>query len=316
MAKRKDAPVPEKRQKRWQAKRGPEDYDPPIEIVAPATQTMPLVFASPHSGAIYPTDLKSASRLDSRALRRSEDSFVDALFAAAPTLGAPLLRALFPRVYVDPNREPFELDPAMFADPLPDYVKTRSARIAAGLGTVARVVANGENIYRGKLTFADASRRINLLYRPYHQALHGLLRATLTQFGVAILVDCHSMPSIGGPIDRDSGQHRVDFVLGDARGNACAAVVTDTAAATLAALGYRVRRNDPYAGGFTTRHYGRPAMGLHALQIEINRALYMDENRITRLPGFAALADDLGRLIAALGEIDFAALLPRRAAAE
>lgn len=275
--------------------------DPPFEVVRPSAQTIPVVFASPHSGNNYPPDFVAAARLDPLALRRSEDAFVDELFAAAPGLGAPLLRALFPRAYVDPNREPWELDPAMFAEPLPDFVNDRSPRVGAGLGTIARVVASGAEIYKGKLFFADAQARIDGLYRPYHAQLKDLLDRTAVQFGVAVLIDCHSMPSIGGPMDRDPGRRRVDFVLGDCFGAACAPALMEAAESYLRSRGQTVSRNDPYAGGFTTRHYGRPADKRHALQIEINRALYMDERRIVKTPNFTVLADVLTGLISALG---------------
>ena len=168
---------------------------PPWRLLAPAEQTAPVVFASPHSGRDYPPEFIAASRLNVVSLRGSEDAFIDEIFAAAPDFGAPLLCARFPRAYVDANREAFELDPAMFTDPLPDYVNTRSPRIAAGLGTIARVVTDGEDIYHEPLRFEDALGRIEALYRPYHKALQGLLQATQERFGGCLLVDCHSMPS-------------------------------------------------------------------------------------------------------------------------
>lgn len=269
-------------------------------IDRPVRQTVPAVFASPHSGRDYPADFIAASRLDSTAIRQSEDAFIDDLFAAVPRYGAPLLRARFPRAYVDANRDPFELDPEMFEDSLPDYADTSSPRVAAGLGTVARVVASGYDIYRTKLRVADALGRIETCYKPYHAALTRLIEETRRKFGVCLLVDCHSMPSVGGPLDRDPGGQRVDMVLGDRHGAACAAQIVDLAERTLAGLGYKVLRNAPYAGGYTTRHYGRPAAGIHALQIEINRSLYMDEARICRSAGFMPLADDLAILVDAL----------------
>ncbi|MDX2104733.1 MAG: N-formylglutamate amidohydrolase [Alphaproteobacteria bacterium] len=278
--------------------------DPVFEVLRPAVQTLPLVIASPHSGNLYPPEFVAASRLDPLALRRSEDSFVDELFGAAPAMGAPLLRALFPRAYVDPNREPWELDPAMFEDALPAFANTRSARVAAGLGTVARVVANGAEIYRGKLSFADARDRIERCYRPYHAALAELIEDTRRQFGWCLLIDGHSMPSIGGPMERDAGVPRVDFVLGDCFGAACDPRIIDTADRCLRSFGYLVTRNDPYAGGFTTRHYGRPAERVHALQIEINRALYMDEGRYARSSGFPAVLGHLTRLIDRVGRLE------------
>lgn len=270
------------------------------EILPPATPAAAIVFCSPHSGTDYRADFVAAAKIDFAALRKSEDSFVDELFAAAPAAGAPLLRALFPRAFVDPNREPFELDPTMFADRLPDYVNAASPRVAGGLGTIARVVANGAEIYREKLRFAEALSRINTYYRPFHAALDALVAETRRRFGRCLVVDCHSMPSVGGPMDRDPGAKRVDFVLGDAHGTACAAGVTATAEQVLRAQGYAVARNMPYAGGFTTRHHGRPTTGVEALQIEINRALYMDEERYEKKPYFATLQAHIAELVGAL----------------
>ena len=286
---------------------------PAFEILRPACQRLPLVFASPHSGSIYPESLKAASRLTDQALRKSEDCFVDEIVAAAPGLGAPLIRALFPRVYVDPNREPFELDPAMFDGQLPDYANVRSPRVSAGLGTIARIVADGEPIYREKLPVAEAMRRISTCYRPYHAALAGLIAETRQRFGFAILVDCHSMPSTGlspigsGPYERKGGSQkggRIDTVLGDCFGTACSPAVSERCEALLRGLGYSVVRNHPYAGGYTTRHYGRPREGVHAIQIEINRSLYMDERQLLRKPHLTVLADEMRTLIEGLGEIN------------
>ena len=276
---------------------------PPLEVRQPAPQTLPLVLSSPHSGENYPADFIAASRLDRMALRRSEDSFVDELFAAAPALGAPLIRALFPRAYVDPNREPWELDPAMFEDALPSYVNVNSPRVAAGLGTIAKVVANGEEIYGGKLRFADAKARIERCYRPYHEALAEAVGATHRRFGRCVLIDCHSMPSIGGPTERDAGRERVDVVLGDCRGRSCSPRLTERVEAALRQLGYAVARNNPYSGGFVTQHYGQPDEDVHALQIEINRGLYLDEATLERGPGFTRLAGGMRELVRSIGEI-------------
>ncbi|SLN35018.1 N-formylglutamate amidohydrolase [Oceanibacterium hippocampi] len=281
-----------------------------IAIEAPAVQNLPFVYASPHSGRDYSETFLAASRLDPVTIRRSEDSFIDEVFAAAPECGAPLLKALFPRAYCDPNREPYELDPAMFAEPLPDFVNTTSVRVAGGLGTLARVVANGCEIYARKLSFAEAERRVRDCYNPYHRALARLLSDTRARFGFAVVVDCHSMPSIGGPMDQDDGDRRADIVLGDRYGTACAPALTDHAARALTDLGYRVARNAPYAGGHTTVRYGQPERGYHALQIEINRALYMDEERIERLPALGRLAADMTRLIERLGAMSHSLLLP------
>ena len=289
---------------------------PAYDVLAPRQQTVPFVYASPHSGDYYPPEFIAEACLEPLALRRSEDSFVDELFASAPRHGAPLLRAIYPRVYLDPNREPYELDPGMFADALPDYVNTNSARVSVGLGTVARVVANGANIYRRKLLFAEARRRIERIYVPYHGALKRLLADTEAAFGCAVLVDCHSMPSTGGPMDHDSGRPRGELVLGDRFGTSCAPVIVDLAERVLLDLGYRVARNDPYAGGFVTQHYGRPGNGVHTLQIEINRSLYMDEKRIQPTPRMAKLSRDLDTLIDALAAVDIGRLIPAKLAAQ
>lgn len=276
----------------------------PFDILEPIAQTAPVVFASPHSGRDYPASFIAASQLDPVSLRRSEDAFVDELYEQAPHFGAPLIRAHFPRAYADPNREPWELDPAMFDEPLPDWVNTTSPRIRAGLGTVAKVVTDGAEIYADKITFKEAQSRIEHCYKPYHAALSTILQRTRDQFGAYLLIDCHSMPSIGGPMDRDHGNDRVDMVLGDANGSACNQRITNMAHQVLRDLGYRVVLNTPYAGGFTTRNYGKPAENAHALQIEVNRALYMDERSITRSGGFAKLAQDLSKLIEALVGVD------------
>ncbi|MFZ2871821.1 MAG: N-formylglutamate amidohydrolase [Zavarzinia sp.] len=270
----------------------------------------PLVLSSPHSGALYPADFLRQSRLDPVSLRRSEDCFVDQLFAAAPQLGATLVRALFPRAYVDPNREPYELDPAMFADSLPSFANTRSLRVLGGLGTIARVVADGAEIYREKLPFAEAEARIATCYRPYHLALTMALGEAELRHGRVVLLDCHSMPSMAGPGERDNGRGRPDIVLGDRFGMSCAPLVIEAAEGLLRDRGYRVGRNDPYAGGYITHHYGRPRRGRHALQIEINRALYMDEVRLEPNAGFAKVRQDLEALVGALATLPGAALSP------
>jgi N-formylglutamate amidohydrolase len=282
--------------------------EPPIEVIAPAEQTLPLVFASPHSGTDYPAEFLASARLDPLTLRRSEDSYVDEIFSAAAGLGAPLLRARFPRAYLDPNREPFELDPAMFEDELPAFVNTRSPRVRVGLGTIARVVATGEDIYARKLRFAEAMSRIDRLYRPYHRALRQLVTSTRERFGSYLLIDCHSMPSGLSPGERGMRRPRTDIVLGDCHGAACHPLVVETAHRTLAAKGYAVARNTPYAGGFTTAHYGKPAAQGHCLQIEISRALYMDERSFERNAYLPQLVEDMRETAAALAAIDLALL--------
>jgi N-formylglutamate amidohydrolase len=271
---------------------------PPVIVARPVSQMAPLVFASPHSGRCYPPEFLAASRLDPLGLRRSEDSFVDELFTSAVSFGAPLVHATFPRAWCDANREAWELDPAMFADALPSWVNTTSARVSAGLGTIARVVASGEAIYRDKLTFAEAEQRIETCWKPFHDTVSALVGGTRAVFGQCVLIDCHSMPSHVPVSGR--GDRLADIILGDAHGTSCTPHIIRFVERRLVDLGYRVRRNDPYAGGFITRHYGRPREQVHALQIEIARDLYMDEARFERSPAFAEIQSDLSVLIEAL----------------
>lgn len=273
-------------------------------VLAPDTPRAPLVFASPHSGRAYPPEFIAAARLDPHALRRSEDSFVEALFEAAPRHGAPLLHAHFPRAWCDANREPWELDPTMFDEALPEFVNAASPRVGAGLGTIARVVATGEAIYRRKLSFAEAEARIAACWQPYHDALEALIAATRARFGLCLLIDCHSMPTLPG----ERRQRQPDIVLGDAHGTSASPVAMRRLEDALLAAGFSVRRNDPYAGGYVTRHYGRPREGVHAVQIEISRALYMDEASITPHGGFASIRARLEGVIAALVAEDWSML--------
>jgi N-formylglutamate amidohydrolase len=266
----------------------------PFDVAAPAEQTIPFVFNSPHSGSAYPERFLAASRLDQRRIRLSEDTHVDRLFEQAVELGAPLLRAHFPRAYLDVNREPYELDPKMFAGRLPSYANIRSIRVAGGLGTIARVVAEAEEIYDGPISIEEALGRIEAIYKPYHAVLRRLLAQTHVRFGGAVLVDCHSMPST---VRGQDPRSRSDFVLGDRYGTSATRTLVEHAADVLTGLGYSVAVNKPYAGGFITEHYGRPAKGLHAIQVEINRALYMDERTLERHAGFEPLKSDLCRFI-------------------
>jgi N-formylglutamate deformylase len=290
-----------------------DELDPPFEILEPAEWRSPVIFNSPHSGSVYPREFLSASRLDIATLRRSEDSFVDELILGVVGRGHPLMRAHFPRCYVDVNREPYELDPRMFDGRLPSFANTRSMRVAGGLGTVARVVGDSQEIYGQRIPVDDAIRRIEGLYKPYHRALRRLFTRVHRDFGTAVLIDCHSMPSTAGAKDE---RPRADIVLGDRYGTSCVAVVAETIDETLRGLGYAVSRNKPYAGGFITEHYGNPAVGLHAIQLEINRALYMDERRFERSAAFPSLAADLEKLADCLADIPTQELHPYRAAAE
>ena len=289
------------------------DASPAFASHEPAELAVPLVFSSPHSGRYYPAGFIASSRLAIDRLRRSEDAYVEELFAGVTQLGAPLLAACYPRAYLDLNREPFELDPDLFEDALPAFANTRSLRVQGGLGTIARVVGEAEEIYRRRLTVAEALARIEQLYWPYHAQLALLLERTRRRFGLAVLIDCHSMPS-GEPACAGAGQ-RAHFVLGDRFGSACAPELTRFVELSLKALGYEVSLNRPYAGGYITEHYGAPAQGVHALQLEINRALFTDELRLTLSDGFVPLRAQLMQLAAGVAE--FARTLqPMRAAAE
>jgi N-formylglutamate amidohydrolase len=288
------------------------ELTPPFTVVEPREQTAPFVFCSPHSGRTYPSVLLERSRLDPHTLRKSEDCFVDELFAGVAEFGAPLIAARFPRAYLDVNREPFELDPELFGEPLPDYANTQSIRVVGGLGTVARIVADGEEIYDQPLPFAAALERIERLYKPFHAVLAALIEKTRRRFGLAILVDCHSMPSAA--MSPPAGT-RPDFVIGDRFGASCDARVTRHFRDVIGQLGYQVQLNRPYAGGFITEHYGNPFKGVHALQLEINRGLYLNETTLSRTAGFAELKRELLSLCARVFN-ELPQFLARRAAAE
>lgn len=284
--------------------------NPPFSLFEPARQRVPFVFNSPHSGRNYRPQFLAQIRLDRGSVRKSEDYRVEELFGGTLAQGCPLLVANFPRAFLDVNREPYELDPVMFAGPLPPYANTRSARVAGGLGTIARIVSETEDIYATAISVEDGLERIETIYKPYHSALRMLLNRTHARFGHAILVDCHSMPST-----RDSPalrKTRPDFVLGDRFGTSCAPQVTWAAAEYLADLGYEVEINRPYAGGFITEHYGRPGNGFHAIQIEINRGLYMDETALAKNRDFDRIAADLTRFAGRLVSIPQAGLGGRR----
>ncbi|WP_297366779.1 N-formylglutamate amidohydrolase [Acidocella sp.] len=269
---------------------------PPLILHRPARQRAALVLTSPHSGRLYSPAFLAGSRLDSQAIRRSEDCFVDELFAAAPALGVPLLAATFPRAYCDANREAWELDPTMFSDPLPPYANTSSPRVAAGLGTIARIVGTSEPIYARPLTFAEAQTRIAQCWQPFHAALRGLIAETLDQFGHCLVLDCHSMPSAPGR------PPRAELVLGDGHGTCCAPAWSRFVTAEFTALGLKVRRNDPYAGGYITRHYGRPAEGVQVMQLELARGLYMHERQFLKHAGFEDLRARLTRFLETMTE--------------
>ena len=291
------------------------DFPSPFDILEPKGPLGPLVFNSPHSGAVYPEHFLRQSKLDALNLRRSEDCHVDALFADAPLWGAPLMRAHFPRAFLDVNREAYELDPRMFEGRLPAFANTRSLRVAGGLGTIPRLVGDAHEIYARRIPAGEALERIERLYKPYHRALQGLIDRARDAFGLAVLIDCHSMPSGAGGRD-DEKTPRADFVLGDRYGTSAAARIVDCIEAALRGAGYLVHRNKPYAGGFITEHHGNPRSGSHAVQIEICRALYMDERTLARAAGFDKVRRDLAGMIAALAALVRAETGERRLAAE
>jgi N-formylglutamate amidohydrolase len=251
-----------------------------------------MVFSSPHSGRDYDPAFVASARLDAQALRRSEDCYIDEIFASVPKAGGALLAACFPRVWCDANREAWELDADMFEEPLPHWVNTSSPRVGAGLGTIARVVSNGEAIYRGRLPFSEAQRRVALGWQPYHDVLAQLIALVRAQFGACLLVDCHSMPAHACADRRPVP----DVILGDVHGVACAPAVIGQIERFLSDRGYVVRRNDPYAGGYVTRHYGKPSDRVHAVQIEIARNLYMSELTLAKTSGFSRMVADMAGL--------------------
>ncbi len=268
-----------------------------FEILAPAQWVVPAVFNSPHSGTIIPEAFLQQSRLSADTLRQSEDCFVDELFSDCQKLGAPLLRALVTRSFIDLNREPYELDARMFLEDLPGYMNSGSLRVASGLGTIPKLVAEGTEIYRGKIHLRDAVDRIDQVYRPYHRTLTALVNECYNATGFALLVDCHSMPSSAV---KAGHQPSIDIVLGDCFGASCSTEISGEVESLFAQEGFRVVRNRPYAGGFITKTHGAPQQNRHALQIEINRALYMDETRMEKNRGFVEIQKSLANVTAAL----------------
>lgn len=271
------------------------DFAPVFFLDFPPGDSSPVICASPHSGRRYPADLLAAARLDLRQLRRTEDAYVDELVKGAPARGATLLTAELGRAYVDLNRDPLELDPTMFDGPLPAGAKVNSARVAAGLGVIPKLSANGREIYGRRLDANEIERRLVHAHRPYHAALDQVVQAAIKAHGRALLLDWHSMPSSAACM---GGGAAPDVVLGDLHGRSCAPGFIDAIEAWFLRQGYRCRRNQPYAGGYTMERFGRPGDGVHALQIELNRALYLDETRLTLTPGFDRLRRDMSGLIA------------------
>jgi N-formylglutamate amidohydrolase len=284
--------------------------------MAPAEWTAPAVFNSPHSGRQFPEDFLRQTRLPLMTLRKSEDCFVDELFLSCVDHGAPMLRALVPRSYIDLNREPYELDPRMFSGELPGYANTGSPRVAGGLGTIPRIVSEGEDIYRGRLDFAEARKRIEQIYIPYHRTLSALTNAVLSKAGEVLLVDCHSMPASATAHVAPPGSGVIDVVLGDRYGASCAEDISAFIEEKLQRQGLKVLRNKPYAGGFITQNHGAPHRGQHALQIEINRGLYMNEASLEKTADFGNVRSVLEEMVKALLPYLEESFRPARLAAE
>jgi N-formylglutamate amidohydrolase len=268
-------------------------FETPFNFTAPAFNPSPVLFTSPHSGSLYPAAMQAALCVPLLDVRRTEDAFVDELFAGAPALGAHLMSARYARSVVDLNRDPHELDPGMFEDGPPRPCALPTARVEAGLGCLPRVGARGEAIYARLLSRAEGEERLSEVHDAYHAHLSGTLDRLRTAHGHVLLIDCHSMPSV-----QPGRRSLTDIVLGDRFGSSLDAKLMARIERSFRAEGFTVARNAPYAGGYTTRRYGRPRRGTHALQIEINRGLYMDEQHVSRSAGFSALKASLDRIIA------------------
>ena len=276
-----------------------------FRLTRPARQQTSVIFSSPHSGREYPQDFLAASLLDATALRSSEDAYVDRLFARAPLFGAPLLCARAPRAYIDLNRGCDELDPSVVED------VTRAAhnpRVSSGLGVIPRVVAGGRAIYEGKISRTEAEHRIARHWRPWHATLRGLVTQTHAMLGEAIVIDCHSMPHEAIETHARPGKPRPDVVLGDRFGAAASREVVEQIEAIFAAAGFRVARNSPFAGAYIAQAYGHPVSRKHVVQVEIDRALYLDEKRVEPLPNFSAFCQKINRIVAEIAQIGHNAL--------
>lgn len=266
-------------------------------LTRPEGRLGPMLFASPHSGRDYPGEFLARAVLDRRAIRSSEDAFVDELFGMAPEMGAPLLAARAPRAYIDLNRASDELDPGVIEG---IARAPHNPRISSGLGVIPRVVAGGRAIYRGKLSLAEAEMRLKRFWHPYHQALAALVEEVRADCGQAVLIDCHSMPHEAIEAHTRPGQPRPEVVLGDRYGATAGREVMERVEAAFAGAGLRVGRNAPFAGAYVAQAYGRPSRGVHVVQVEIDRALYMDEVRVEPLAGFEGFRELISGVVAEL----------------
>ncbi|MEX0276141.1 MAG: N-formylglutamate amidohydrolase [Ruegeria sp.] len=280
------------------------------DLEMPENRTSSVVFASPHSGRAYPESFLKRSVLNRNMIRSSEDAFVDQLFAGVAQTGAPFLKAVMPRAYLDLNRSAEELDPALIQGA---RRQGHNPRVASGLGVIPRVVANGRSIYHGKLTMDEARLRIDNYWRPYHTRLKSLLAESYDKFGQAILIDCHSMPHEAVSIAGRGQSKHPEIVLGDRFGASASGVIVDQIESAFASAGLNVARNAPFAGAYVTQTYGRPGRYQHAIQIEIDRSLYMDEERIQPNDNFEAFCEILNKVVAEIAAIGAP---PTRLAAE
>ena len=261
-----------------------------VEVFSPPEQAIPFIFNSPHSGNYYPKSFLEASQLDSQSIRQSEDAYVDYLFSDVLKSGATLVRANFPRAYLDVNREPYELDPKMFCNKLPSYINCNSLKVAGGIGTIARIVGKSQEIYSHPLDVNEVLHRIENLYKPYHQALQNTIEKIHDKFGYVILIDCHSMPTRYWD---NKNIFRPDLILGDRFGSSCPKNLTDSAEKIFHSLSYSVGRNKPFAGGYITEKYGQPELGYFTIQIELSRKLYMNESNFSLIANSEKVKNDL-----------------------
>ncbi|SFR51334.1 N-formylglutamate amidohydrolase [Yoonia tamlensis] len=271
-----------------------------FKITRPSHRSTSVVFASPHSGRAYAPAFLDQIDIDATTIRSSEDAFVDHLFAAAPEFGAPFIQACAPRAFVDLNRGADELDPALIADL---KRKPQNPRVASGLGVIPRVVANGRHIYRGKISLAQAHARIANYWYPYHDNLQTLLDESNRMFGQSVLIDCHSMPHEALTSMSTKNTTYPDIVLGDRFGSTAAPFVVDQVERAFAEAGFRVARNAPFAGAYIVQRYGHPARSQHAIQVEIDRGIYMNEHTLTPKPDFAHIQAVISGVIAQIAEI-------------
>jgi N-formylglutamate amidohydrolase len=281
-------------------------FDPPVLVTGPAIAQSPLVFSFPHSGRVYPPEFLAQSALELRDLRSSEDAYVDELFTCAALPDAVFVQALFPRAWVDANRHRNALDPQMFLGKFAGLPLEQRPQVEAGLGVIPKVVADQKLIYRNRLPMAEIHSRLENTYLPYHAEVRAALDRAQQKFGFALLIDCHSMPSICAFA---AGGKKLDVVLGDRHGTSCAPELVLGLAQAIRTRGFELAHNYPYAGGHSVERYGAPEYGVHAVQIELSRALYLQEDTICKQDGFAhqqekiaGLMSDIGRLAEAFAE--------------